>query len=82
MELANERQVEHEFQSMKSVRHVKRHFHNEARDESVMTPQKKFEIGFFNTLFDTALTSIKDSSNCMNTQKPAVSCRRLANCRK
>jgi hypothetical protein len=59
-ELANGPQVEPEFQSVKAVRHVKRHFQCEAHDQSVMSSEKKFETEFFNTLLDAALTSVKE----------------------
>jgi hypothetical protein len=47
-----------------------------------MTPEKKYETEFFSTLLNTALMSKKDSSNCINTQKLAVSCTRLENYQK
>jgi hypothetical protein len=39
---------------------MKRHFDYEAHNEPIMTPEKKFETEFFNTLLDTALMSIKE----------------------
>jgi hypothetical protein len=59
-ELANDLQLESEFQSVKKVQHVKCHFHYEAQDEPIMTPQKKFEIEFFAILLNTALILIKE----------------------
>jgi hypothetical protein len=82
MELANDLQVDPEFQNVKRVRHVKRHFHYEAHDEPVMTPEKKFEIEFFSRLFHPTLMSKKYPSNFINTQKLGVSCTRLANYQK
>jgi hypothetical protein len=41
-ELAIDLEVEPEFQSAKRIRYVKRHFDYEARDEAIMTPEKKF----------------------------------------
>jgi 5'-deoxynucleotidase YfbR-like HD superfamily hydrolase len=43
-ELANDLQVESEFQGAKRVRNVKRHFQYEAHDQPVMTPENTFEI--------------------------------------
>jgi hypothetical protein len=57
MELAND-QVKPEFQSVKTVRYKKRHFHYEGHDKPVKTSSKKSEIEFFNTLIDTAFISI------------------------
>jgi hypothetical protein len=59
-ELAIDLEVEPEFQSVKRIRYVKRHFDYEAHDEPIMTPEEKFEIEFFNTLLDIALMSIKE----------------------
>jgi hypothetical protein len=47
---------------VKTVLHVKRHFHYGACNEPVMTSEKKFEIEFFTTLLDTALMPIKERS--------------------
>jgi hypothetical protein len=58
---------------------VKRHFGYEVHDELIMTPEKKFEIEFFNMLLNTALMSIKDSNSCINMRKLGVSCVRLTN---
>jgi hypothetical protein len=72
-----------EFQSVKRVRHVKRHFHYETRNQPVLTPEKKFENELFSTLLDTALmSSEEDSSKCIEMQKLGVSCTKSANCRK
>jgi hypothetical protein len=60
MELAIDLEVEPEFQSVKRIRYMKHHFDYEAHDEPIMTPDKKFEIVFFNTLLDTALMSIQE----------------------
>jgi hypothetical protein len=60
MELATDLEVEPEFQSAKRIRYVKRHFDYETHDEPIMTPEKKFEIEFFNTLLDKFLMSIKE----------------------
>jgi hypothetical protein len=59
-ELASDLQVIPNFRSVKRVRHEKRHFQYEAHNEPVMAPEKKIEIEFFSTLFDTALMSIKE----------------------
>jgi hypothetical protein len=57
---AIDREIEPKFQSVKRIRYVKHYFDYEAHDEPIMTPEKKFEIEFFNTLLDTALMSIKE----------------------
>jgi ribosomal protein S17 len=40
-ELAIDLKVESEFQSVKRIRYVKRHFDYEAHDDPIMTPEKK-----------------------------------------
>jgi hypothetical protein len=45
-DVANDLQVEQQFQSVKRVRHVKRHFRYEARDEPLVTPENKSETTF------------------------------------
>jgi hypothetical protein len=40
-ELSIDLEVEPEFQSVKRMRYVKRHFDCEAHDEPIMTPEKK-----------------------------------------
>jgi hypothetical protein len=59
-ELCNYLQVGPEFQSVKNVRHVKRNFHRKSHDKSCMTPEKKIQIEFFNTLLDIPLMSFKE----------------------
>jgi hypothetical protein len=59
-ELAIDLEVEPEFQNVKRIRYVKCNFDYEAHDEPIMTPEKKFEIEFFNTLLDAALMSLKE----------------------
>jgi hypothetical protein len=67
-ELAIDLEVEPEFQSMKRIRYVERHFDHEVHNEPIMIPEKKFEIEFFNTLLDTNLTSIKERFEQLHQQ--------------
>jgi hypothetical protein len=59
-ELANDLQIEPEFQSVKRLLQVKRHFHRKSHNEPAMTPEKTPEIEVFNTLLDTGLMSTKE----------------------
>jgi hypothetical protein len=58
--LATDLEVEPDFQSVKRVRQVKSHFHYEAHDKLVMTPELNFETDFYTTLLHSVFMSIKE----------------------
>lgn len=57
-DLAKELQIEPVFKSKERVRHIKRQAGEMVMDESIESPEKKFEIEFFNSLLDTSLMSM------------------------
>lgn len=58
--LAEELEVEPIFKQAQRIRRVKCRYDEYALDEPVSCPEKKFEVEFFNTLLDTAITSMKE----------------------
>ena len=59
-DLATELKIEPAFTPMKRLRRIKRQADEMATDEPIQSPQKKFEIEFFNELLDTCLMSAKE----------------------
>ncbi|KAK7871552.1 hypothetical protein R5R35_010352 [Gryllus longicercus] len=67
-ELAQILEVEPKFVSAKRIRYVKRQFDYEGQDDSLSrkTPEKQFEIEFFNPLLDVALQAITERFEQLN----------------
>ncbi|KAJ8960709.1 hypothetical protein NQ314_006020 [Rhamnusium bicolor] len=59
-ELAEELEIEPVFKATTRIRCVKRHAGETARDEPITSPEKKFEVEFFNCLLDTTLISLNE----------------------
>nr|XP_032522976.1 uncharacterized protein LOC116774368 [Danaus plexippus plexippus] len=59
-DLAKELQVNPEFKPAKRLRRIKRQAGEIATDEPIESPEKRFEVEFFNKLLDVALMSIKE----------------------
>jgi hAT family C-terminal dimerisation region len=59
-EIASELNVQPLFKTQKRLRRVKRRQGEEAVDEPINEPKKKFEVEFFNALLDTVLMSMKE----------------------
>ncbi|XP_050552386.1 52 kDa repressor of the inhibitor of the protein kinase-like [Spodoptera frugiperda] len=59
-ELAEELEVEPVFKATKRIRFVKRQADETARDEPIVSPEKKFEVEFFNSLLDATLISVNE----------------------
>lgn len=59
-ELAIELEVEPEFKATKRIRKIKRKFDELANDEPIISPQKKFEVEFFNPALDKLIVSIDE----------------------
>lgn len=59
-ELAEELEIEPVFRATTRIRRVKRQAGEIAQDEPITSPEKKFEVEFFNCLLDTTLTSLNE----------------------
>ncbi|KAJ8963600.1 hypothetical protein NQ314_005499 [Rhamnusium bicolor] len=59
-ELAEELEIEPVFKATTRIRCVKRQAGETARDEPITSPEKKFEVEFFNCLLDTTLISLNE----------------------
>ncbi|CAD0206693.1 unnamed protein product [Chrysodeixis includens] len=59
-ELAEELEVEPVFKATKRIRFVKRQADETARDEPIVSPEKKFEVEFFNSLLNATLISVDE----------------------
>lgn len=59
-DLAKELQIEPVFKPMKRVRRIKRQAGQITKDEPIESPEKIFEIEFFNKLLDISIISMKE----------------------
>lgn len=59
-DIAREINIEPVFKPARRVTYIKRRPFEMAVDEPIQCPEKKFEVQFFNTLLDTALSSLRE----------------------
>ncbi|XP_025832224.1 zinc finger MYM-type protein 1-like isoform X2 [Agrilus planipennis] len=65
-ELTAELEIEPVFQARRRIRHVKRQVGEIARDDPITSPEKKFEVEFFNCLLDTTINSVNERFEQLN----------------
>ena len=67
-ELAEELEIESVFRATTRVQCVERQAGETARDEPTTSPEKKFEVGFFNCLLDSTLSSVNERFDQLSTR--------------